>query len=510
MQVVTPQAPRGRVGFVIPRWTVDPVVEGQGIPFRAVPVASALFNAGWEVVWFDQEQDLDRTDRSEDFRRALAGSRAVFLWTNELTPAVQTRNFLAIASRIRQWEPSLTVAVGGSFVSLCPAEVLFGTGLPVDYFLRDHGEETAPRFLEALEERAGWESVSGLVDPKEGRANPLGNGGRFLPEHTTLYRLLDLSDYRQSNGGIFGNGQPTFVVGTGRGCAKGCAFCYWTNFPPTLLPASTIVDLVSFLRGRYGVRQFHLAELDAFASRRRPLDLAALWRERNPDAVWFTLASPIDALRYGEKEWDLLAEGGCAKIEFGTESGSVKVLRAIGKRHAPEDPLRLTRTLLVRGICSMHNFVFGTVGETEEDRRRSLRLILRLHDLDPLRVFFTFRIFQAAWGVPMGEAAIAHLHRFPRSLQELLADRATYGDPGARALEWLPARDERRIKRMTTYDLPMFSSRMRRRTAPGRALHGLLRRVARARVRTGFTGLGVDRWVYRRLLRRGLDNTYTE
>ncbi|HKB14752.1 MAG TPA: hypothetical protein VKF62_01745, partial [Planctomycetota bacterium] len=216
---------------------MDSAGEEQGIPFRAIPVASALYNAGWEVVWFDQELDLDRADRTEEFRRAIERARAVFFWTNELTPAVQTRNVFAIASRIRRWDPSLTLAVGGSFVSLCPESVLFGEGFPVDYFLRDHGEESAPRFLEALEGRAGWESVPGLVDPQEGRGNPLGEGGRLLPEHTILYRLLDLSAYRQSNGGIFGNAQPTFHVGTGRGCAKHCTFCYWTNFPPTFLPA---------------------------------------------------------------------------------------------------------------------------------------------------------------------------------------------------------------------------------------------------------------------------------
>ena len=485
------------------------MLEAQGVPFRAVSVASALFEAGWEIVWFDQEPDRDRTDRTEELRRALQGARAAFLWMNELTPAVQTENALLLASRIKTWNPSLPVVAGGPFVQLCPPEILFGEGLPIDFFLRDHGEETAPRFLEALEGRAGFADVPGLVEPAERRANPKGRNGRFLAEWTTLYRLLDLSPYLQSNGGIFGNGEPTLALGTGRGCAKRCSFCYWTGFEPSLLPAADLVDLVAFLRREYGVRQFHLAELDGFASRRRPLDLARGWKDRVPDSIWFTLVSPVDCGRYTEEEWDLLAEGGCRKLELGTESGSEKVLRAIGKRHAAEDVVRLTKTLLARGISPMHNFVFGTVGETDDDRRASLRLILRLHDLDPSRVFFTFRFFQAAWGVPMGDAAIETVPDFPRTLDALLSWRPLYGDPSIRSLHWLRPREERRVKRIVSYDLPMFASRMRPKNAATRALHRALRGLARARVERGFFGFPLDRWLYRIVLRRGLDCTYT-
>jgi radical SAM superfamily enzyme YgiQ (UPF0313 family) len=509
VQFLTPDSVRGRVGFVVPRWTTGPSSDRQGVPFRSIAVASAIFNAGYEIVWFDEAVDVNGKDGTGEFLKAVDGARAVFFWLNELTPAVQMGGVLRLATQVREAHPEIPTCVGGPFITLCPPEVLYGDYGPVDYFLRSESEDPAPQFLAALEGREPLDGVSGLVWPRERRHAAVRPHVRFRAEHTSVYRHLDLTPYIQRIGGFFGNGEPTLAIGTGRGCAKGCSFCYWTNFEPSLLDPGAIVDLVEFLRGRYGVRQFHLAELDFFTNRARPLGMARLWRERVPDCGWFTLASPVDAMRFTEADWDLLAEGGCRKLEFGTESGSARMLRAIRKRHRPDDPWELARITLRRGIASMHNFVFGLVGETEEDRRASCRLILRLGDLDPERVYFTFRFFQAAWDVPMGEEAIAQTEGFPRSLREVLDYRPVYGDVGGRALQWLTAEEERRVKTMVYYFLPIVSSRL---VYPERWRQGLyrgLRSLARVRAQRGWFGLGADRWLFQRALGGGLDCTYT-
>ena len=112
-------------------------------------------------------------------------------------------------------------------------------------------------------------------------------------------------------------------------------FCYWRNHTPALYDAEAIVDLAAFVRERYGVRQFHFGELDFFGNRARVLRVTDAWKRRLPDAVWFALASPVDAARFDDADWDRLAAGGCRKIEFGSEAGSRSGLHAIGKRHHP-------------------------------------------------------------------------------------------------------------------------------------------------------------------------------
>jgi hypothetical protein len=509
MQLLTPPAARSRIAFVVPAWTAEGNLAEQGTPFRSLTVASALHGAGHELLWFDQAVDLPHAERTQRFLRELASCRLAVLWLNELYPAVQLRNVLELARAIRAHAPQVPIAVGGSAIALLPTEWIQRTrGWPVDYFLKDYGEHSAPALARAVLGELELADVPGLVTAEH--AVPPAKVARLGAEHFTLFREVDLAPYIQPHGGIFGNGVPTLAFASSRGCAKGCAFCYWTSFAPSLLRAGEIVELVADLRAKYGVRQFHIAELDFFAARGRPLELARAWRERVPDCTWFALASPIDCTRYGEADWDLLASGGLAKLELGTETGSARMLARIGKRHEPHWPLELTRLLLRRGIASMHNFLFGLVDEDAADRQASFRLIRELHALDPRRVGFTFRIFQPAPDVPMGDEAIATLGRsFPRDLDEVLSYRGAYGESGARTMPWLAPRDERHVKALAEYFLPMVTSQRHFDPRWKHWLYRGLRRAARWRLARGRFALPLDRALFQRCFGSGwLDRTY--
>jgi radical SAM superfamily enzyme YgiQ (UPF0313 family) len=510
MQILTPEKPRERIGFVVPRWVPDPIPYGcQGLPFRALSVASALYNAGYEVVFFDQEHDIDRTNRLPAFHEAMRGVRLVFVWMSEMTPMLQTQNALDIARLLKQWYPDVRVASGGSFITICPPEALF-VDWPIDYFVRGYGEEAAPALVAAVRGETPLESVSGLVW-RDGshRANEMVPHQKFRAEHLSLYRLLDLRPYVQ-RGGIFGNDKGTFVIGTARGCAKGCTFCYWRNHEPSLLDAAAIVDLVAFLREKYGVRQYHLAELDFFTSRRRPIDLARLWRERAPDCTWFTLGSPVDLMKLSTAEWETLREGGCRKIEMGAETGSARMIEAIGKRHAPDDPLLLAQRMLGHGIAPMVNFVFGLVGETDADRRETLDLIRRLHALAPGVIHFTFRFFQPAWRTPMGDQAIAMAPDYPRTIEDVLGFRPVYGDADRHEMAWIGEDDERWIKKIVYHYLPLATSKLVFDNPAQQRVYTGLRTISRLRLEAKWFDAEVDRWIYDRMVARPLDNTYIQ
>jgi radical SAM superfamily enzyme YgiQ (UPF0313 family) len=508
MQILSPDSPRERIGFVVPRWINEPVPFGcQGLPFRCLSVAGALYNAGYEVVYFDEEHDVDRANRMPQLQEALRDVRIVFIWMSELTPMIQTEHMLSMARRMKEWYPSLRVAAGGSFITICPPEALF-VDWPIDYFIRGYGEEAAPALMAMIRGEKSPDDVSGLVWCNGGhRFNPLEPHQRFRAEDTRIYRLLDLAPYIQK-GGIFGNNERTFVVGTARGCAKGCTFCYWRNHEPSLLDAASIVELIDDLHRRYGVKQYHLAELDFFTNRKRPMDLAKLWRDRLPECTWFTLGSPVDLMKLGDADWTLLSEGGCRKLEMGAESGSPRMLQAIGKRHKAEDPYVLSQKMLDNGINPMINFVFGLYGETDEDRRLSLDLIRRLHDLAPETIHFTFRFYQPAWQTPMGDLAIAQSPDYPRTIEDVLTFRPRYGDVEQHEMGWLSPRDEEFIKEIATYFLPLATSKFVFTNLAERAIYRGLRAVARLRLRTQYFNLGVDRWLYRRFLNRALDSTY--
>lgn len=510
MQIIARTNAKERVGFVIPRWNAPDAPDRQGVPFRSISVASAIHAAGYEVAWCDEEHDSRGGDPSAKelaWRNALADCRLVVFWVNELDPATQCENTLALATRIRSWCPDAKLAVGGSLIDMIPAGGLPAGGL-VDFFVRGYGEESVPELCNALNDGSPLGSIPGLVwNDGSLRENPPRSRQRLRTDYLRFYRELDLTGYVMT-GGIFGNDQPTLHVGTARGCAKGCSFCYWTTFEPANFQPEDIAEVIVDLRARYGVKQFHLAELDFFAARPRPLKLAKILAERAPDCRWFALASLIDVRRTTPHEWDELAAGGLLKLELGSESGSKRVLEIIGKRHDPEDSIRITEQAVSRGIATMHNFVFGFPGETLADRYRSFDLIRRLEAIDEDRVGFTFRFFQPTWNAPLGRTAAETMPGYPRTLEEALSYRRHFGREDERFMSWLSENEERDIKRLVYYFLPMTTSRLEIRQPLRRWVYHGLRRMARRRLRRHDFSMPIDAWLYDRAVAGRLDNTY--
>lgn len=501
--------PRGRVALLVPRWTDASDPDVQGTPFRSLLVGGALLAAGYEVLFFDQEHDLDRHDRFAEFLDLLHGSVAAVIWMNEMYPFNQTDNAHRLSERIHARFPELPVVVGGEFVTICPPG-FFDFEHGIDYFLRGYGEETAVRLVEHLQAGTEPRDVPGLVytAPDGTRHDRPAERKAFLRrEWLALYDQLDLSGYIQ-RGGVLGNDQPTLALVAGRGCVKGCGFCAWSNHRARVLDAEVYFELIAKLRARYGVKQFHIAELDFFTWPKRALELAERLRRECPDVVWFALGSPVDLVRISDADWAALYAGGLRKVEIGSESASARLLGRIGKQHQPEDIYRCSERMVRHGIRPMNNFLFGFPGETRVDRAASLAMIHRLFELSPELCHFTYRYYQPVWGTPLGDEAIAAIPEPSTRLDHWLAERHRYHQQGARALHWLPAADEREIKDLINFQLPLatsqypIESRWRRRVYF--ELRARARRVTgRARQLTAF-----DRWVYRRLLDARLDQTY--
>jgi len=331
---------------------------------------------------------------------------------------------------------------------------------------------------------------------------------RLLAENNRVpYRLLDLSGYVQE-GGIFGNDLGTFMIGTGQGCIKPCTYCFWRNFVPSLLRPEAIVDLVEGLYTRYGVPQYHLTELDFFTNLGRALAVARAWKERLPHCTWFALVSPEDTVKFSDEELDLLYEGGCRKLELGTESASAGLLRVLGKGHSTDDILPLTERLTSRGIHVLHNIIFGFPGETAADRKESTRRVRALHRMDPKRNTFAFRLFEPVPNTPLGDEALALVADFPETIEGVLEFRQCYSDERMRTMPWIDAEQERLVKRMVFYTLPIATSCLPLDGAVSRALYQGLRRFAWFRLENDFWAGRFDERLYTRFLGDRLSETF--
>ena len=502
-------APRGRVALIVPRWTDRGCVEPQGTPFRSLTMVGAFLAAGFEVHFADQEVDFDRGGRLDAYVASLADCVAAFVWMNEMYPFHQSVNAQQIAERIRAAHPSLPIVCGGEFVSVCPRG-FFDFSHAFHYVLRGYGEATGVQLVEHL--LAGTEpvDVEGIVfTTRAGERidRPAAPRARYSADWLEPYRQLDMEPYVQI-GGVLGNDQRTLTIAAGRGCVKGCRFCAWSNHTARILDEDVYFELMVDLRDRFGVRQFHVAELDFFTWPRRALALAERLRAEAPDIVWFALGSPVDLVRLGDAECRALHAGGLRKVEIGSESASARMLRAIGKHHQPEDIHTVSRRLVAHGIRPMNNFLFGFPGETRSDRAASLAMIHRLFRLSPTMCHFTYRYYQPVWGTGSGDEALAAVPDRATRLDRWLADRHRYHVEGERQLPWLPPEDEAEIKELINFQLPLATSRI----PLGRAWQGGVYRLLRSRAQRAVATdrrLGrFDRWVFRRAVGRPLDQTY--
>src|SRR5690606_37613179 len=239
-RVASRERSRGRIVLFVPRWLPRSEV-AVGLPYRVVPILSALTNAGIAVDLVVEPHDGAFDDTCAT---ALCGAMAAVAWCAELNPGEQLAGLLGFLAAVAAAAPDLPRLLGGGFVSLTSPEFDFqGIAEPV------RSEEIGALLSRLL-------ALCGEVAPER---------GAFTVD--ALY-AMDLRRFVQPASLLFGNDAPSLQLPTGLGCGKTCGFCFYEQTNIRLLPAAAIADLVEHCVARYGVRQFQLGELDFLMSGR--------------------------------------------------------------------------------------------------------------------------------------------------------------------------------------------------------------------------------------------------
>lgn len=450
-------AEKGRVIVFVPRWLpADAVV---GLPYRVIPVVSAMQDAGYAVELCHEAID---GATPADLHGRLRGAAAAVAWCAEMNPAEQMPGLVAFLDWVRRTEPSLPRWLGGGFVPLLP-----------------EGFDT-----EGLAGLERSQEVGALVS----RLAAL--GGDVVPTRQpyTIGALydLDLRPFAQPAPLLFGDDLPTLQLPTGAGCGKACPFCFYEPTRMRLLPASGIAAAMVDGHRRHGLRSFQLGELDFLAAPARALELAGRLQELGLPLRWFALASVQDVLAIGAKGLRHLVAGGLASLELGSEAGSDDALQRLGKRFRVDDVLTVQRWLVDAGVRPVHNILLGWPGETAAHQAGTRRLVDRLWRLARHSVFH-FRLYQAIPGTTMGDAALATSPPLPKSLGEVLAWRQDQ----QRRMAWLSPAEERRARVWAEQLLPLAYGE--RAAGPRPLRQRCLEVAARWRCRTGVAAVPIER-----------------
>jgi radical SAM superfamily enzyme YgiQ (UPF0313 family) len=333
-------------------------------PLGLACLAAPLGAAGHELAVLD----LCFTDNPEAATaEALAGFRAqaVVISIRNLDNVTYplTRSYLnGIGEIVRLCREQCPVIVGGSGFSLMPLETL--AALDADYGIAGEGEEALPRLLECIEKGIDPSHLPGVV--RRGDSGFI--APRLLEKIGAPDRSLFAVERYHREGGMAN-------VQTKRGCPFSCCYCTYPLIEGNRVRLRPINEIIAELRDlveRYGVSYVYFVDdifnyppdfaerlCRAIVDERLPLNWSAFI---NPD---FITPSLLEAMR----------EAGCDAVEFGTDSGSPRMLKSLSKSFTVDAIRASSRLCRELGVDFAHYLLFGGPGENEDTVRESFALM---------------------------------------------------------------------------------------------------------------------------------------
>ena len=313
-----------------------------------------------------------KTDEPEAFFERIKEARPTLVACSMYIWSVGT--FLEVARRVKDWDPSIRVVLGGpaarrSVLELAPYRPL----LPyVDAVAVGEGEEVM-RALARDSSAAGLAKIPGLLLP-----HALGIRATAAAERPELDAYP--SPYSL---GIAPHGYTGFIE-TFRGCPISCAFCQWGEQRSDRVYSREY--LASHLRGLVEARVRNVFFTDAAFNLSARAFRNLMDAEREVGALAkFEVHGHFYPTHVKEEHLEFLALVGKAQVAIGVQSFDTEVLRKLGR---PFDLVRFEKVLReLRGRIPIDvELIYGLPGDNPESFRRTVDKTMEL--ADTVRIFY--------------------------------------------------------------------------------------------------------------------------
>ena len=276
--------------------------------------------------------------------------------------------------QLKKCNKNSTIVVGGNFFTKTHRDVL-ARFKEVDVVVRDEGEITFYELINAIQNNESLDNIEGITYRYNDRIieNITRKAERDIEKFALKYDKLDLTS-RFKEGILMRNYEKenyrSFPVFIGRGCSRKCAFCEYNQFKYRVRKIADILQEIDYLIKNYSAEYFAFAD-PSFCERENFVrKFCKVLMERYSQIKWSCEAradTPLDIL-------ELMAKAGCINIDFGLESGSEKVLKAINKGiDIPKtiEFVKASHSLRIR----THMFLMVSLPEeTEEDAMQTIKV----------------------------------------------------------------------------------------------------------------------------------------
>ena len=224
---------------------------------------------------------------------------------------------------------------------------------------------------------------------------------KIIKRSNTRFRLLPIPDWDQIPlknywklkyaHGPFTSKKYISIL-TSRGCPYPCKFCVvpeTNNRRWRHKSTNKVVDEIEYYIKKYEVKEFHLEDLNPTVNESRTIELCNEIIKRDLKINWKIVAgTKVESIKKTSTV-ELMAKAGCKYISISPESGSMKIMKKIGKPFDINHAYKIVKSMNENKIFSQACFVLGYPGENKDDLKLTKNMILNLtkNGIDEIAIF---------------------------------------------------------------------------------------------------------------------------
>lgn len=322
----------------------------------------------------------------------------------------------------------IPVIWGGIHACLLPEQTVRNKN--IDAVVIGEGEITFYELVKAIEQGLPLDEVAGICFKKNGI--PVKTSDRNfinLNEQPDIpYHLVDINNYLP----VY-KGRKSACFQSSRGCPYKCSYCYNRAINHSRWRALSAEETLSRIKRLISkcksIDDIYIVDDNFFIDLKRARKIICGLKEL--DVSWQVQGVDIVSLKQMDDSFiELLESSRCLRLTIGVESGSSKIRRLMCKEGTAEDVFSVMEKLSKHDIIVYCSFLMGIPGETLKDIRDTIKLLLRMLEINPRVRNSPFYIYTPYPGTRMYEKVLKNGFKAPSTLEEWAEcewDRVTIG-----------------------------------------------------------------------------------
>ena len=191
---------------------------------------------------------------------------------------------------------------------------------------------------------------------------------------------------------LFGNYKTVPIIAT-RGCPYSCfKYCVYPLQQGRVVRQRNpqkIVDEFEHWKKNFGIKMFIFRDPVFSINRKHTIELCNEIIARNLNITWKIVAgTKVESIKK-TSTIELMAKSGCKYISISPESGSMKIMKEIGKPFDINHAYKIVKSMNENKIYSQACFVLGYPGEDKNDLNLTKKMILNFtkNGIDEIAIF---------------------------------------------------------------------------------------------------------------------------